>query len=104
VTRFAFRMKLHKGHEAEYERRHNEIWPELSAALHNAGIRDYTIWLDRETGYLFALMHLTENHSLKQLAQLPIMRKWWRHMAELMESNDDFSPVVKQLDQVFHMD
>lgn len=104
MTRFAFRMKLYPGREAEYERRHAELWPELAVALRDAGVSDYTIWLDRETGVLFALMHLSENPSLEQLVQQPIMRQWWQYMAELMETNDDHSPVVKQLEQVFHLD
>jgi L-rhamnose mutarotase len=104
MQRYAFRMKLHQGREAEYQRRHDEVWPELSAALHAAGVRDYTIWLDRETGSLFALMHLTDEHSLGELPQHPSMKKWWAHMADLMDVNSDNSPVVYPLEQVFHMD
>ena len=28
----------------EYVRRHDAIWPEMSAALRESGIRNYTIW------------------------------------------------------------
>ena len=104
MTRFAFCMKLYPGREAEYERRHAELWPELAVALRDAGISDYTIWLDRESGVLLALMHLSENPSLEQLSRQPIMRQWWQYMAELMETNDDLSPVIKELEQVFHLD
>jgi L-rhamnose mutarotase len=97
-------MKLRQGCGAEYQRRHEEIWPELSSALNAAGIRDYTIWLDRETGFLFALMHVVDKHSLEELPRQPVMKKWWRYMAELMETNSDDSPVVQELEQVFHMD
>src|SRR4051794_32052968 len=47
--RIAFRMNLNPGQAAEYKKRHDEIWPELSAALRHAGVSDYWIWLDPET-------------------------------------------------------
>lgn len=37
----AFKMKLFAGKEAEYKRRHDEIWPELVALLHEASVSDY---------------------------------------------------------------
>ncbi len=104
MPRFAFRMKLHAGQEAEYERRHAEIWPELVAELQRAGVSDYTIWLDQSTGYLFALMHLDANHTVDDLPNNPIVKKWWAFMADLMDTNADNSPVVVELAPVFHMD
>ena len=38
VQKYAFKMQLHAGQEAEYKRRHDEIWPELSALLKEAGV------------------------------------------------------------------
>ena len=43
MERYAFRMRLHPGMEAEYQRRHDAIWPELVDLLHAAGISDYAI-------------------------------------------------------------
>ncbi|RYE98628.1 MAG: L-rhamnose mutarotase, partial [Oxalobacteraceae bacterium] len=42
----AFRMQLKPGQVEEYKRRHDAIWPELSQALVDAGIYDYSIFLD----------------------------------------------------------
>ena len=42
----AFRMFLQAGQAAEYQRRHDAIWPELSALLATAGVSDYSIYLD----------------------------------------------------------
>ncbi|MGB9142439.1 MAG: L-rhamnose mutarotase, partial [Aestuariivirga sp.] len=39
-------MFLKPGMEAEYKRRHDEIWPELLDLLHAAGISEYSIYLD----------------------------------------------------------
>ncbi|MFD2569038.1 L-rhamnose mutarotase [Spirosoma soli] len=100
----AFTMKLKPGVEAEYKRRHDEIWPDLSEALTEAGIRDYSIYLDRSSGTLFAVQKRVDDHRADNLPTLPIMQKWWAYMADLMDTNPDNSPVVQPLELVFHAD
>lgn len=104
MEELAFKMKLKPGVEAEYQRRHDEIWPELSAALTDAGVRDYSIFLDRSTGTLFAVQKRLTNHTTAALAGLPVMKKWWAYMADLMDTNPDNSPVAVPLERVFHME
>lgn len=97
-------MKLKPGAEQEYERRHDEIWPELSRELEAAGVRDYSIFLDAETGTLFAVQKLTDQNTADALASTEIVRKWWDYMADLMDVHPDNSPVQVPLREVFHMD
>jgi L-rhamnose mutarotase len=104
MEEIAFTMKLKPGNEAEYKRRHDEIWPELSAALTEAGIRDYSIFLDRSSGTLFGVQKRLEGHTADLLPNLPVMKRWWAYMADLMETNPDNSPVAVRLEPVFHMD
>ena len=99
----AFRMTLKPGMREEYEKRHREIWPELADALREAGIRDYRIFLDESTGHLFAIHQRTDTHTTDTLPALPIMRKWWDFMAELMETHADNAPVTVPLAPVFHL-
>ncbi|MDR5753920.1 MULTISPECIES: L-rhamnose mutarotase [unclassified Caballeronia] len=99
----AFRMTLKAGMRDEYERRHRQIWPELAEALRAAGIRDYWIFLDESTGHLFATFKREASHSTDALPALPVMRKWWDYMAELMATNPDNSPVSTPLVPVFHL-
>ncbi|WP_375435989.1 L-rhamnose mutarotase [uncultured Hymenobacter sp.] len=103
MEEIAFTMQLKPGNVAEYQRRHDEIWPELSEALEKAGIRDYSIYLDPTSGTLFAVQKRTPDHTTDQLPGLPIMKRWWDYMADLMDTNPDNSPVVKPLQRVFHM-
>ena len=46
MEKYAFKMKLNPGMEAEYRKRHDEIWPELVALLKDAGIS----WADDHRG------------------------------------------------------
>lgn len=102
MQQIAFTMRLKPGNEAEYQRRHDEIWPELSAALTDAGVRDYSIFLDRQTGTLFAVQRRTDTHTADSLSTLPIVQRWWAYMADLMDTNPDNSPVVTTLEPVFY--
>ena len=64
--RTAFRMNLHPGQAEEYEKRHDDF-PELVTALKEAGVSDYTIWLDPETHHLFGILTRSDDHTLAQL-------------------------------------
>ena len=99
----AFRMQLKPGFEAEYKKRHDEIWPELSQLLVNAGIKEYYIFLDEKTLALFAYQKLAADEQTAGLAGLPIMKKWWDHMADIMEVNADNSPVTVSCPEVFKL-
>ncbi len=100
----AFKMKLKPGFEEEYKKRHDEIWPELSKAISEAGIYDYSIFLDKETLTLFAVHKTSGSNSADKLGDLPIVRKWWDYMADIMEVNPDNSPAAVPLKQVFRME
>ena len=103
MTRCAFTMKLKPGTVAEYQRRHDEIWPELSEAIRAAGISDYSIFLDERTLTLFAVQKQGEPNTAANLPQLPVVQRWWASMAPLMEVNPDNSPVCGELKEVFHL-
>jgi L-rhamnose mutarotase len=103
MKRFAFKMKLIPGMKEEYKRRHSEIWPELSSLLYEAGIRNYSIFLDEETNTLFAYQEQVGENSSQGLGDREVVKKWWKYMADIMETNPDNSPVSKQLDEVFHL-
>ena len=104
MTTHAFRMKLKPGTTDEYRRRHDEIWPELSQLLHEAGIHDYSIFLDEETLHLFAVLKLKPHNARESLPQHPVMKRWWQYMADLMETHADNRPREWPLVPVFHLD
>jgi L-rhamnose mutarotase len=100
----AFKMKLNKGMASEYKRRHDEIWPELKMELINAGIYDYSIYVDEETDILFAVHKMKGDNTAGALSELDIVKKWWDYMADIMAVNADNSPVIVPLKNVFHLE
>lgn len=103
MKRIAFKMKVFRGQEAEYKRRHDEIWPDLSALLKENGISDYSIFLDEETSSLLGVLKIENEVNLNSLPLNPVMQKWWNYMKDIMETNEDSSPVSIPLKEVFHL-
>ena len=103
AEKYAFRMQLNPGMRDEYVRRHDEIWPDLVALLREAGVSDYSIHFDQETNSLFGVLWRRDGHTMDDLPNNPVMRKWWAHMADIMQTRPDNEPVAVPLETVFHM-
>jgi L-rhamnose mutarotase len=103
MPRIAFKMKLHPGREAEYERRHAAIWPELASLLKAAGVADYSIFLDAETLILFAYLRIEDPAELDKMRTEAVMWKWWDHMKDIMDVHPDTSPVTGPLKEIFYL-
>jgi L-rhamnose mutarotase len=104
MIRKAFLMKVNEGCEAEYEKRHRPIWPELEKVLKEHGVHNYSIFLDRQTRSLFAYAEIEDEERWAAIAQTEVCRKWWAHMKDIMPSNPDHSPEARGLMEVFHLD
>jgi L-rhamnose mutarotase len=112
VSSLAFRMKLKSGAVEEYRRRHDTIWPELVSVIRDAGIYDYSIFLDPDSLDLFAVLKLAPDHDRDSLADHPVMKRWWSFMADLMVTNAEGEeakripgrPKEWPLELMFHMD
>lgn len=102
--RVAFVMSVNAGQEEEYARRHAPIWPELEAVLKAHGVRRYSIFLLPRTRQLFAYAEIEDEARWNAIASTPECRRWWAHMADIMPSNPDGSPVVEPLREVFRLE
>ena len=100
-----FKMKLFDGCAKEYEKRHNELWPEMVDMLHEYGAQNYSIFIDEDTNTLYGYIELKDPDYYAKSALTEICGKWWKYMADLMETNpSDLSPVSKDLACAFHLD
>ncbi|HOX32614.1 MAG TPA: L-rhamnose mutarotase [Spirochaetales bacterium] len=104
MERVACKMRLKAGFEEEYRRRHDELWPEMAKALKEAGISDYSIFLDPSTLSLFAVQKRSPGSTADELPGKAVVRRWWSYMKDIMETNPDDSPVAEDLVEVFHLD
>ncbi|UWR38480.1 L-rhamnose mutarotase [Sulfitobacter sp. W074] len=103
MEKYAFRMVLNEGCLDEYRKRHEEIWPELIELLQDAGVEDYSIHYDPKTRHLFGVLWRRDDHGMGALPDNPVMKRWWAHMADIMETHVNNSPKVQPLETVFHL-
>lgn len=97
-------MQLNPGCAAEYEKRHNELWPEMAEMIRAHGGKNYSIFLDPDTNTLYGYIEIEDEALWKKGADTMINRKWWEYMADIMRVNPDNSPVAHDLQLVFHLD
>jgi L-rhamnose 1-epimerase len=97
-------MYLHKDSYAEYQKRHNNLFPEMRKALKEAGAHNYSIFLNKEDGMLFAYLEVDNVEKYNDIAKTDAAKKWWAYMEPLMDTNPDKSPVTVDLDEMFHLD
>ena len=87
MQRFGRVLRLREGAEPEYDRMHEEVWPEVLAAISTSRIRDYTIF--RYDRWLFAYFELPDDVSLervgKEWSANPACRRWETLMQQLQE-------------------
>ena len=104
VIRKAFRMAVHPGSHAEYERRHSPIWQELADVLREHGAHRYSIFLDETDGSLFGYVEVEDEARWSAIASTPACLRWWTWMRDVMPVNADDSPRSTPLREVFHLD
>jgi L-rhamnose mutarotase len=104
MIRKSFVMSVHPGHEADYARRHQPIWPELAAVLKAHGAHNYSIFLHEGTRQLFAYVEVEDEARWAAIAQTEVCQRWWKHMGDVMPSNADHSPVASDLKEVFYLE
>ncbi len=100
TERIALHTRLEAGKEADYDRIHAVIPPELDVKLRAAGVTGWTIW--RSGQELFHLVEVDDYQAMRQaLADDPVNLGWQSTMAELLEVTDDYSGDDSGLAQVW---
>ena len=109
MKRFGQLLGLRPGKLEEYKRYHASIWPEIARAIHEAGIRNYSIYHFR--GQLFAYFEYTGPEGeyearMKTLAAAPRMREWWDVMEPMQAPLEGRKPGAwwAEMEEVFHQD
>jgi L-rhamnose mutarotase len=106
VQRIGFVLKVRKGRLEEYKARHREVWPEMLAALREAGWHNYSLFL-REDGLLFGYLETPDFERAKAgMAQKEVNARWQAEMAPLFEAlaGRKADESMMPLEEVFHLD
>lgn len=93
MIRKVFVVQVNADAHAEYQRRHNPIWPELEAVLKEHGAHNYAIYLDQQRSLLFATIEIESEARWNVIVETDVCQRWWQHMRDVMPANSDYSPV-----------
>lgn len=104
MQRIAFLMRIKPGSEAEYRRRHQQVWPEMLSELRAAGCRNYSIFL--QGLQLFAYLEVADfAHFREYLAASVVSDRWENFMSDILEREvDPTTHFPFLLEEVFHLD
>ena len=100
---YAFALKLRPGMAEEYKRRHDAIWPEMTAMLLGSGILRYEIYLDEASHTLFAHILRRIDHTMPANRDNPVMQRWRAHMVDVLVMEGEF-PVSYPLPRMFALE
>ena len=104
MERVAFAMKLRPGATGEYRRRHAAVWPEMLAALHEAGCRNYSIY--QRDDDLFGYFEVDDFARFRDMMDASeVNARWQAEMAALIDPcTDPATGFHRRLAEVFRLD
>jgi L-rhamnose mutarotase len=105
MERICFTFQLRPGMEAEYKRRHDEIWPELVAAIKDAGISNYSLFRSDTRIIGYAECEPTAAAAFAAVGATDVSRRWteW-FVPEVIPGLAAEDGTLIQLDEVWHLD
>jgi L-rhamnose mutarotase len=106
MKRYSFLMRIRPELRAEYEKAHDEIWPDMAKAIRDSGIRNYSIYF-RPDGTLFAYLESDDPAlSFERLGKTDVNARWQKAMDRFFVKKDPktVGPDVEEIEEVFHID
>ena len=105
MERYAWKATVLPGKLDEYVRRHNAIWPELKEVLHQAGIRNYTIWNVGNELFGYYECACGVAFAERTQAESPVVDRWNAYMQDILELEmDPVTGAQPKLEQVFRLE
>ena len=102
MEKYAWRGKIVPGMQEEYKKRHDNIWPEMKEVLANAGIVNYSIWMQGEELFDYYECEKGVEYAAKVQAESDVVKKWDEYMKDiLIMEKDPVTGAQPLLTQVF---
>jgi len=104
VERVCFLARVRPERLDEYRARHNEVWPEMLAALRAAGWGNYSIFLAGD-GLLVGYLETDDYEAaLAAMAATDVNKRWQAEMAEFFVAGGAPDESFLRIAEIFHLD
>ncbi|MCF8542998.1 MAG: L-rhamnose mutarotase [Candidatus Nanopelagicales bacterium] len=104
MQRLCFTFELHEGAEAEYKRRHDEIWPELVSAIKDAGFSNYSLFRRGTQVIAYAEIEPDLDTAMAKLGASEHNARWAKWFEELIVNLTDARGNLMTCAEVWHLD
>jgi len=103
MERVCFLARVRPDRLAEYRQRHRDVWPEMLAALRDAGWGNYSLFL-ADDGLLVGYLE-TEDYqaALEAMATTDVNKRWQAEMAEFFVADGPPDQNFRRLAEIFHL-
>jgi len=90
--------------EAEYQRRHDEIWPELVEAIRDAGVANYTLFRRGRDVFAYCECHPDAATAFGRVGATEVNRRWSEWFEDTIEALTDEQGELFTAREVWHLD
>jgi L-rhamnose mutarotase len=104
MERTCFTFRLREGAEEEYERRHQDVWPELLRVLSESGVRNYTLFRRGRGIVAYCECHPDAATAFGAVGRTEVNTKWANWFADLIEDLTDENGQLNYAREVWHHD
>ncbi len=104
MEHMAWKGRIKDGCNAEYVRRHDEIWPEMVEVLKAAGICNYSIFVAGQDVIGYYECEQGVSFAEKTQAESPVVDRWNEYMKDILELDmDPQTGAQPKMEQVFYL-
>lgn len=104
MERICFSFEIYPGQEAEYKKRHDEIWPELVEAIKASGFANYSLFRRglEIVGYVECTPDVAT--AFEKLSHYEANDRWSEWFEDVIVSLTDDDGNLFTLQEVWHLD
>ena len=104
MERLCHIFRIAPGTEAEFTRRHVEIWPEMVDAMREAGIRNYSLFRRDLEVIGYSECHPDVATAFARFAELGVGARWAAFMEGIVVDLTDENGELYRYDEDWHLD
>lgn len=104
MQRICFLMEIIPGREDEYQRRHDEIWPELVTALREAGVRNYSLFRRGTSVIAYAECHPDAVTAFGKVGATEVNARWAAWFQDVLAEHTGADGALIEASEVWHLD